>query len=374
MRIKFFEDCLITNGFRRSIIVDTTRGKLDAIPNSLYNFIKETNTFSIEDIKKEYSNDDCEIIDEYLDFLIQNEYMFFLDDLFINNFPAIELKWDYPAKISNTIISFQSKTWKRNIEKIIFFLNEINCQDIEIRFEDAINEKEIKDLILYFEKSRVSTVNLILPFIKVTNVIYDILSNYLRLEKIIFYNFQNDLINKQKPYKTNQIQITTKNLDEIFKITNINQFEPNLKLFAESKQFHTYFNRKLYFGVNGEIKSAPESNLIFENIENITEINEFKHIIDKESFKKYWEVNKVNCDVCKDCEFRNICVDNRLPFKRNNGSWYHKEECNYNPYISKWVGEENYSTLLNMGIISDENNFTIDYDKIKFINDVINLN
>ncbi len=369
MRIKFFEDCLITNGFRRSIIVDTTRGKLEAIPNSLYHFIKETDTFSIEEIKKEYSSDDCEIIDEYLDFLIQNEYVFFLDDLFINNFPAIELKWDYPAKISNTIISFQSKTWKSNIEKIIFILDEINCQDIEIRFEDTINENEIKDLILYFEKSRISTVNLILPYIEVTNATYDILSNYLRLEKIIFYNFHNDLINKQKPYKTNQIQISTKKLNEIFKITNINQFEPNLKLFTESKQFHTYFNRKLYFGVNGEIKNAPESDLIFESIENISNISKFEHIIEKESFKKYWQVNKDSCDVCKDCEFRNICVDNRLPYRRENGSWYHIEECNYNPYISKWVGEEDYFTLLNSGIISDKNNFIIDYDKIKFIND-----
>ncbi|HLV91705.1 MAG TPA: hypothetical protein VKX34_01175, partial [Aequorivita sp.] len=47
---------------------------------------------------------------------------------------------------------------------------------------------------------------------------------------------------------------------------------------------------------------------------------------------------------------------------------YNTTECNYNPYIAKWEGEEGYKTLSECGVISNENGFTIDHDKIAEIN------
>ena len=72
--------------------------------------------------------------------------------------------------------------------------------------------------------------------------------------------------------------------------------------------------------------------------------------------------------MCKDCEFRNICVDIRVPYKRVENEWYHKSECNYNPYISKWKGEKDYLPIALCGVISNENGFTIDHKLIANIN------
>lgn len=71
-----------------------------------------------------------------------------------------------------------------------------------------------------------------------------------------------------------------------------------------------------------------------------------------------------------DCEFQNICTDNRLPKRRSgNGSWYNIYECNYNPYIAKWKGEEGYRTLAECGVNSDENGFSKNHERIAKINE-----
>ena len=57
---------------------------------------------------------------------------------------------------------------------------------------------------------------------------------------------------------------------------------------------------------------------------------------------------------------KNICPDNRVPQKRNDGSWYHDSECNYNPYIAKWNGEVGFQTLSECGVISTADRFTVD--------------
>ncbi len=146
-------------------------------------------------------------------------------------------------------------------------------------------------------------------------------------------------------------------------------FNINITLFTESQAHHTYFNRKLYIGPNGEIKNAPECEEEFGFIQDLESPDQLKEIIQTPAFQKYWFVHKEITDVCKDCEFRHMCVDNRLPYQRAKNEWYHKTECNYNPYIAKWKGEEGYRTLAECGVISNHEGFTINHEKIAAINE-----
>ena len=59
----------------------------------------------------------------------------------------------------------------------------------------------------------------------------------------------------------------------------------------------------------------------------------------------------------------------RVPYQRPDREWYHKIECNYNPYIAKWKGEDGYRTLSDCGVISNENEFSIDHERIAKINE-----
>ena len=145
----------------------------------------------------------------------------------------------------------------------------------------------------------------------------------------------------------------------------------NLLLYSESQKHNSYFNRKLYIGRSGEIKNASESEDDFGNIKNINSVMELKTIIEKPDFQKHWFVHKESCDICKDCELRHMCVDNRVPYHRTDGMWYFINECNYNPYISKWKGEEGYQKLNEIGVVSDEKSFHRDDKKITKINKVL---
>jgi SPASM domain peptide maturase of grasp-with-spasm system len=368
MKIKFYEDCLLSKGYNRSVIVDTTRGKLEAIPNSLYHFIKENDTLSINEIKNKYSSEDQVIVDEYLDFLLKDEYAFLVDEQFVKNFPKINMAWDLPSQISNVIIVFKAGKWIENINKIVFLLESINCQDVEIRFKDSVQEEEINNLLDYFKKSRVNSIILIIPYLDFTDFIYEILSNQLRLEQIILYNSPKG---KDIFFKTNQIKVSTKKIEDLFAINNINQFLPNMMLYMESLYHHSYFNRKLYIDYKGEIKNAPEGNFVLANISDFKSLEDIRLFLKNDQLTKYWDIKKEDCDVCKDCELKNICVDNRLPIKREDNTFYFEKECAYNPYISKWKGESGYLNLLETGVISNENHFKIDSRKVQKTNQKI---
>lgn len=49
-----------------------------------------------------------------------------------------------------------------------------------------------------------------------------------------------------------------------------------------------------------------------------------------------WNITKDQIEVCKNCEFRYICPDNRIPLKRKENDYYHQTDCNYDPYKNKW--------------------------------------
>ena len=155
----------------------------------------------------------------------------------------------------------------------------------------------------------------------------------------------------------------TINLDRLYA-----QLSRNLDHFTEAQEHHTYFNRKLCIDTDGTIKNASECAEAFGNIADLTSADDLFQIISSPDFQKYWFIRKDQTDVCKDCEFRYLCTDNRVPVKRNDHEWYHTVECGYNPYISLWDDEDGYKTLSDCGVVSNQDVFSIDKEKIEAIN------
>lgn len=177
------------------------------------------------------------------------------------------------------------------------------------------------------------------------------------LRSIIIITNNSQISNNTNPLTT---IVSRESVNKQRKITSTN-FIISTKSLIESENYNLYFNRRGFINYKMELKPFRESNTTI--------------VLKKLDFENFgledfdiWNVNKNIVDVCKDCEFRQMCVDNRLPFKRKENEWYHKIECNYNPYIAKWEGEEGYKTLEECGVISNESGFSIDHDKIAKIN------
>ncbi len=315
-------------GYCRGIIL--IQGQVQFIPVDLIDYINEESR---------------EINIEYENFISQNQLKVF-------NCDTINFKWDSYSIISNVIYELSD----HNDFRIINFIqNVLLCKLIIIK----INDSNRLNVLLKFLKSEIFVeVYLIIYFTIENKDFFKSIINFPNVTKI-FINSDNFTLSSNKIYLRSIPNKYSGNLIHI---------NPNFELISESQYHHTYFNRKLYIGPNGEIKNAPECEETFGSIKDLDSVEDLKEIISTPAFQKYWFVHKDLCDVCKHCEFRHMCVDNRMPFERADNQWYHKIECNYNPFIAKWEGEIGYRTLSECRVFSNENEFSIDHDRIAEIN------
>lgn len=77
-----------------------------------------------------------------------------------------------------------------------------------------------------------------------------------------------------------------------------------------------------------------------ENFGNIKDTALGK-VVASQEFKKYWNLNKDQINICKDCEFRYICTDCRAYIENPDDMYSKPLKCGYNPYTSEW---EKWST------------------------------
>ena len=72
-----------------------------------------------------------------------------------------------------------------------------------------------------------------------------------------------------------------------------------------------------------------------ESFGNIKETN-LSDLINKQGFKKYWDIKKDDIAICKDCEFRHICTDCRAYIEDPQDIYSKPLKCGYNPYTNEW--------------------------------------
>jgi SPASM domain peptide maturase of grasp-with-spasm system len=82
--------------------------------------------------------------------------------------------------------------------------------------------------------------------------------------------------------------------------------------------------------INGEIKNCPSSAISYGNIANTSLIKAIKN----NNFQKNWFISKDEIEVCKDCEFRYICIDCRVFVQDSKNQYSKPSKCNYDPYTA----------------------------------------
>lgn len=142
---------------------------------------------------------------------------------------------------------------------------------------------------------------------------------------------------------------------------------PSQKLFSETLFVNNFFHKKLFVNENGEIQTGENPDKTIGVIGKIG-LDSLEEIVLETNGTGLGIIQKDQISVCKDCEFRYICVDNRTPISRSKNDYFFESECPYNPYITKWSHEEGYLTLSECGVISNENEFSIDHNRIAEIN------
>jgi SPASM domain peptide maturase of grasp-with-spasm system len=335
--IVFFECCFITTGKSRSIIVDTQRSKIEFIPNSLAERIKN-GSISKADFFKHQTKEELDILQEYYEFLIENEYAFVCDKPFVKYFSKIKLEWDFPSKITNAIIDIT--TLNKSSLKSLKELEKLHCYHIQMRFYVKTTLLEFTSLLNELKTYSFETVEFIMPCDElISNEIKALVIAFPFVISIIFSDALITKVEQQQPYNNGSIGYTTQKINNCNSCGNISPeyFTTEIENFTESQKYNTCLNRKISIDVNGDIKNCPSMKESFGNIQDTS----LEQALNKKRFKKLWNVNKDKIKVCQDCEFRHICTDCRA-YREDPEDIYSKPlKCGYSPYTNEW---EEWST------------------------------
>ncbi|MFY8188675.1 MAG: grasp-with-spasm system SPASM domain peptide maturase [Flavobacterium sp.] len=338
-RFILYSNCIAVKGHNRSTVCDLENNTFYFIPNSLNDILSQFNGCRIGEIKKHFKNEFNQIIDEYFEFLIEKNLIFFNNN--INLFPKLNLVWKNSSEITNCIIDVKDVFF--DFESVFLQLEKLKCSNIQIRFFKTIDIEVILMLneFLKNSKSRILSVDFVIPFEEKfkNEVLIEIIRNYPRVHALILYSspFSKsfDAIYQKMGYlmySENKI-LNEKNCGLI----NTEYFYSNINLFSESQHHNTCLNRKISIDKYGYIRNCPSMPQHFGNIKDTT----LEEALEHPDFKKYWNVNKDMIAVCKDCEFRHICTDCRAYTERT-----HFEgdldlskplKCGYNPYTNEWA-------------------------------------
>ncbi len=353
--LKKFTETAVYNAYSRAISIDFTIGKIYFFQPKLIDIIESFWGITIEQMMIENRENTIEL-ESCITELIQKNIMFISNKKDV--FPDIIYNELSYSEIENIHIIFKNSKFK-NLEIIVDCIDLFKIKASKFNFKNC-NKLEIVEIIQVFTHSKLESIECVFDYI-----LNEIDSFFL--EELISIN---GAITSMK----------FANLPENFQFENIlhvdllsedihyPKFTTSFNLFTESQKFNTYLNKKLFIGENEEIKNALESDKIFGYLDKLDSIDDLKEIIKSSQFQKFWNISKDLIDICKDCEFRHICVDNRIPHQRLQGGYYQINECNFNPYITKWINEEGYQSLQECGVISNEKGFSIDHEKIAKIN------
>jgi len=331
---KLFANCIPVRGYKRSIICDLQLNRFIYIPNKIFAILHENKAKEInyQQLLKKF-DDKTQGLKRFVNYFIENNYGFITENP--NDFPELDLSWDYPSKITNAIIDLSHNS-KYNIHKFLKEINELGTPAIQLRFFNKIKWEEILQLLVYIDKNDFSfeSIEIIAPYNPKFKHVFRKLSDYNSM--VVSTIIYGSTINKSYFIKENLCHLTyIKNKFENENscgIISYNTFNVNLFQFCESQSFNTCLNRKLSIDQFGNIKNCPSSSKIFGHIDKIN----ISDVVDSAEFKYLWNIKKNDIKICSICEYRYMCNDCRIFISDEKDILSKPLKCSYNPITSLW--------------------------------------
>lgn len=325
--LKLFAGIQLVKGATRATLLDNERGEFRVLPNSLADFAEICRKQTLLDVLERHS-DQRDVLDSYVDFFLNNQYAFLTRNP--SEFAAINYAfWDSPRHITNSRIDVDLRT--DFIIHAFNYLSELNCFGVALYLKSI---KVIAEIISVLEaiddKSRIRYISINTEEL-IDDIAVEELSSFMRVSEITMSSKEIDFKSTEK---VEGCIITKQPLSEAKRTAFIQA--PNHELFAESQNWHSYYNRKVFIRADGTISNTREGDS-FGIISKLDNAEVLKEIIAMPKFKEYWVVSSEQLPDCKDCEFRHNCVDTRTLSKNRYGYWTATSNCDYDPLTGQWA-------------------------------------
>ena len=325
-RFALYPCCILTKGDKRAVISDLQRSKYKLIPLALYTLLTEYSRLSIQEIIDEF-RDNKETILSYYKYLLDND-LGILEEKNQSMFIPIKTNFYNPKLITNAIFDYDKQS-EYSLGLAINKLEELHCENLEIRLYDVVNIEFLSNNIFRFlDGTSIRNLELLVQY-------YD----ELTLEKIIDIRIKNPRISrfiissspydKAESYKGLQVIYTMEKIKDETHCGVIKHyyFNPDITMYTESLHLNNCLNAKIAVDKKGNIKNCPSMKRIWGHINN----DSLLEIASDKEFQKIWHIKKDDIKVCHKCEFRYLCQDCRAYIENENDIYSKPLKCNYNP-------------------------------------------
>ncbi len=204
----------------------------------------------------------------------------------------------------------------------------ISVVGLLINGDEHFSKEELQNVLIKLESFAIERVEIYFESAKVNEEDIRLFSNLYLEHPFLNTTFFFNEIDIKSTSVYNQVKFIKNSFDKNL-IPQQDNFIIDFSFYSDSLLNNASFYKKIFISRNGDFYESPHKRILIGN--SIVNLQ-----LDK--LNEIWAATKNMFDVCKDCEFRYLCVDNRMPYQRSGREWYHKIECNYNPYISKWQG------------------------------------
>jgi len=340
--LNFYSDCIPVKGYLNSAIYDLTRQEIVKIPNDYYDLIQYAKTTNIGEILSGISDSDSkQNILEFLAFLDDNEFVNFSikPDILLQ----LNQKWERPCYIQSAIVDV--KSLNHDFEEIIFQLDSLGCEMIQLRyFSNDVEIESIKGVLETIYDTSIQGVEIVVCFNpKLKHQDYVLLMEEESLiSKLTIHSakFDDEIITtfgekKSKATLKKNISFLKQKINSHQHCGQINVKSintPTAQLFLENKSFNGCLNKKISIDIDGMIKNCPSMSDSYGHYKD----TEFASVLKIKEFKDKWHIKKDDILVCKDCEFRYACTDCRAYLSDPQDELSKPLKCGYNPYEGKW--------------------------------------
>ena len=328
-KFDLFASCISQKGRVRGIIIDFKRKSLFIFPNQILKIIDNYRNKSIYHLFSDYK-ENRKVLKKYVDYFIENELVLISDEL--NNFKKISKTYLRTFYVDIFSLELSGLFLNENLPKIIDG-NGVICLKIIVKKEEFQIIARFLDIIA---NTKIQNISLFIEFDK--KFITDILrikNEHPRIEEVIFFNSNKNT----NDYVAENIFIEEDDITNIYfrNVSSIENFILDHDYYIESLNHNPMYNRSIHIDRLGNIMKYLVDSESYGNIfkSNLVTIIKSKKFID------FWSISKDKISICRDCEFKYICPDGRIPIKikSNDHLYFHKSECNYNPYTNEWKNQ-----------------------------------
>jgi SPASM domain peptide maturase of grasp-with-spasm system len=241
------------------------------------------------------------------------------------------------------------------LSDIVNQLDSLGVQCVELQFTLALTDTLLFKVLDSFHESSICSLEILCIKKSVKAINYSsIFLTYPRVTKVTMY--ESEEYNKSIKDGISYEFINAGYKPELCGTISHKSLLFSIPFFMEAQFYNVCLNRKICIDENGDIKSCPMSDMRFGNI--LSDRINFKKLISSTNFNFFTKIKKDDIEICKVCEFRYACPDCRI-CRHNLSNTSAPAKCQYNPFLGKWKGENDFISVLDMGEYDSDGKFIL---------------